>query len=276
MGNCCCNKTEHYVVKPNTPVYDWPYEYSSSSNSNQKGCCCNSEALMVTIGTLQSTLASLQNAITEASTGNIDPQQIESAVARYLSAADNAEALKQLVDNEIRDKFGMTSTNDIINLKQQVSSILTEIGKLQPVVNNITKLTELTDLDVEELAQYRDEITNINADLSSLESRIQTLEGKVDNITDNLVDTVNSAVETKLQDSNTLNSKIQEAINNNSTISQIQQNLTNHINDNSKHFKSGDIHITQEMVNRWNNNTGGGSSVSFEYDAQNKALQITA
>lgn len=275
MGNCCCNKTEHYVVKPNTPVYDWPYEYSSSSNSNNN-CCCNSEALMVTIGNLQSTLASLQNAITEASAGNIDPQQIESAVVRYLSAADNAEALKQLIDNEIRDKFGMTSTNDIINLKQQVSSILTEIGKLQPVVNNITKLTELTELDVEELAQYGDEITNINADLSDLESRIQTLEGKVDNITDNLVNTVNSAVETKLQDSNTLNSKIQEAINNNSTISQIQQNLTNHINDDSKHFKQGDVHVTQEMVNNWNNNTGSGSSVSFEYDAQNKALQITA
>lgn len=208
MGNCCCNRTEHYVVKPNTPVYDWPYEYSSSSNSNQKNCNCNSEALMVTIGNLQSTLASLQNAITEASAGNVNPQQIENIVNQYLQDSEN---LNSIIDQRIASAIGASDNQDISTLWQDLQNLKNTISNLDPTV-----IEQLSNINLEELASYGTQLQNL------------------------------------------------------------QDDLTNHINDNSKHFKSGDIHVTQEMVNRWNNNTDSGSSVSFEYDAQNKALQITA
>ena len=206
MRNCCCNKTEHYVVKPNTPVYDWPYEYSSSSNSNNN-CCRNSEALMVTISSLQSTIASLQNAITEASAGNINPEHIENIVNQYLQDSEN---LNSIIDQRVASAIGASDNQDISTLWQDLRNLKNSISNLDPTV-----IEQLSNVNLEELVSYSTQLQNL------------------------------------------------------------QDNLTNHINDNNKHFKSGDIHVTQEMVNRWNNNTGSGSSVSFDYDAQNKALQIT-
>lgn len=257
MGNCC-NKIEHYVVKPNTPVYDWPYEYSTGSNS-KSNCCCNSEAMMVTIANLQGTLASLQDTIAKSSAGGVTPEQIENAVSNYLNATENATALKQLIDKEIKDILGISSSSDITELKSQVQSILDSIAELQPVINNISNI------DVEELSQYGDSITQINADLSALESRIAALETSVGNFTNNLDGAIATAVETKLQDSDTLNSKITEAVNNNTTIAQMNRDLTSHIIDESKHFKSGDVHVTQEDITRWNN-ASSGSDWSFSVE----------
>lgn len=140
-----------------------------------------------------------------------------------------------------------------------MQEILNSITELQPVINNISNI------NVEELSQYGDSITEINADLSSLEARIAALETSVGNFTNNLNDTIASAVETKLQNSDTLNSKITEAVNNNTTIAQMNRDLTNHINDESKHFKSGDVHVTQADVTRWNNaSSTGGHNIEVE------------
>ena len=62
----------------------------------------------------------------------------------------------------------MTSSTDITTLKTQVANLQSQLRELQPVVNNITNLTELSQFDVTELHEYGDNITQITADLTGL------------------------------------------------------------------------------------------------------------
>jgi hypothetical protein len=51
-------RNEHYVVTPNTPDNDWPYEYSTPSDRDTS-CNCgeNNERVSVLIGNLQTAVA---------------------------------------------------------------------------------------------------------------------------------------------------------------------------------------------------------------------------
>lgn len=296
------NNVEHYVVKPNTPVYDWPYEYSTPSNSSSCNCANNSEKLSVSIDNLQSTIAQLQKSVSDVSTIDIHDEEfvtiLNQAITEYLTVQQNATNLKEFIDNEIQNKFGMTSATDITTLKTQVASLQTSLANLQPIVNNITNLTELSQFDVTELQQYGDNITQITADLTGLQEQLNTLKTTVNSISSNIGNTINDAVTTVLQETTALDNKVEQAVNSNSTVqnmsdhmnnsrihvseedrqrlngvSQLSNGLDNHINDSNKHFGSNDVHVTAEDKAKWDAAaTGNGSD--WDISIENKTISF--
>lgn len=296
------NNVEHYVVKPNTPAYDWPYEYSTPSNNSSCNCANNSEKLSVSIDNLQSTIAQLQKSVSDVSTIDIHDEEfttiLNQAITEYLTVQENATNLKEFIDSEIQNKFGMTSTTDITTLKTQVASLKANVADLQPIVNNITNLTELSQFDVTELQQYGDNITQITADLTGLQEQLNTLKTTVNNISSNIGDTINDAVTTVLQETTALDNKVEQAVNSNSTVqsmsdhmnnssihmseedrqrwnnvSQLSDDLDNHIDDLNKHFGSNDVHVTAEDKAKWDAAAIGNGS-DWDISVENKTISF--
>lgn len=268
------NNVEHYVVKPNTPVYDWPYEYSTPSNNS--GCNCNkdSEKLSNSIDNLQSTLAQLQNAVSSMSGIDIHDEEfiniLNQAITEYFTVQDNVNGLKELIDSEIENKFGMTSPTDITTLKTQVANLQSQLGELQPIVNNISNLTELSQLDVTELQQYGDNITQITADLTDLQNQLNQLKTTVNGISSNIGDTINDAVQTVLQETTVLDNKVEQLIQNSNKITTIENSLNSHINDTN-------VHVSAEDKERWNTaaeNAASAGSGDYRFKVEEKTLSL--
>lgn len=58
----CNNKVEHYVVRPNTPVKDWTYEYSNGDSVSSKcGCCKGIDAIANAIDKLYNMIDKIQS-----------------------------------------------------------------------------------------------------------------------------------------------------------------------------------------------------------------------
>lgn len=274
------NNVEHYVVKPNTPAYDWPYEYSTPSNNSSCNCANNSEKLSVSIDNLQSTIAQLQKSVSDVSTIDIHDEEfttiLNQAITEYLAVQENATNLKEFIDNEIQNKFGMTSTTDITTLKTQVASLQTSLANLQPIVNNITNLTELSQFDVTELQEYGDNITQITADLTGLQEQLNTLKTTVNSISSNIGNTINDAVTTVLQETTALDNKVEQLVQNSNkitaiegNISTIDNNLTNHINDTT-------VHVTAADRDKWNTAAAAASanSANYRFKVEDKTLSL--
>ena len=263
------NNVEHYVVKPNTPVYDWPYEYSTQSNSSSCNCANNSEKLSVSIDNLQTTIAQLQKSVQDVSTINIHDEEfvtiLNQAITEYLTVQENANDLKEFIDNEIENKFGMTSSTDITTLKTQVANLQSQLRKLQPIVNNITNLTEISQIDVTELQQYGDTITNVTADLSRLQNELNTLKTTVNGISSNIGGTISDAVDTVLRETTALDNKVEQLVQNSNKITTLENNLDSHVNNST-------VHVTAADKERWNNASSSASNITFT--VQNKELKI--
>jgi predicted nucleic acid-binding Zn-ribbon protein len=134
---------------------------------------------------------------------------LNQALNQYITVEQNANAIKELVDAEIQAKAGDISSTAVTNLQSDVSAIQAQLEALQPIVNNITELTEISQIDVTELQQYGDNITQVTADLTSLQNQLTQLSNTVSSLSTNMNSTVSDAVQTVLQETTALDNKVE-------------------------------------------------------------------
>lgn len=245
---------EHYVVKPNRTQGDWTYEYSDGSSINGCNCCKDTDKLSRSINDLQLTLQNLQGSIQDISSGNVDQEQLANIVAetvnRYMLGSNE---LKTIIDQEIIAKVD-TSTNsaDVATLKEQMQEVIDQLESIDSVIQNIQNIEELSQLDLEAISNYTITMDAVANDIEGIKQQLQGIDDAIDT-----------------------------AIANNSTISgltgdiaQLNQRLTEHIGDNSKHLNNNDVHVTAEEKAYWNAIAGGGTT-DVEFTVENKELKIT-
>ena len=167
MKHC---KVEHYVVKPNTPVYDWPYECGSGNNNTGCNCASTLQNLSTNITNINDKLTLLQNTISGMSSIDINDEQfintIKDIVKQYFGILGTESNLYQIIEDKVNEIIGDIDLSDISVLKNDVLQLKQKLSRI----------------DINKLLSYEDSISNINTNVTNLQNSFQTLEDAVSGI----------------------------------------------------------------------------------------------
>lgn len=275
---------KHYVMKPNTPVYDWPYEYSTE-RGRKKHCDCSDEFVYIAnrMDVLNDVITQMQKSLSGAAlTGDIT-EQITSIVTTKVS-----ESLADIISRltTIESKLNKLPSDSVLSQLSTISTTLEQFKTLQQEFDNLKTTVE---------NHIKDGSESGSGDSSWDESRVKALEDTVkalqettaalsataikeaviNDISDNIDEAVQKAIGNKLDEliaeklkDTTLDQAIKKAQDN---IKNLQTSLDTHINNTN-------IHVTADEKAKWDAAADGiGSSSGSDWDISmsNNTLVIT-